>query len=164
MRHMKFFLATGGSLLLRGEVGWPRIPTINQINTTIFEHDLKEIKTDQIVVTLVQLCHPKVSKCYGCGTFLKPNNVIPETPNDLVFVSNTLREYKEEGQINFSQYLQNVYIKVHDQDPYACLRKKFNFHEEAIKLHDQALLELNATHVAKILYDCKLVHSAPYLT
>ena len=122
MRHMKLILAKGGSLLLRREVGWARIPTINQINTTIFEHNLKEIKTSQIVLTLVQLCHPKVSKCYGCGIFLKPNNVIPETPNDLVFVSNTLREYKEEGQIEFSQYPQNVYIKVHDQDPYACLR------------------------------------------
>ena len=87
MRHMKLLLAKGGSLLLRDEVGWVRIPTINQINTTIFEHDLKEIKTDQIVLTLVQLGYPKVSKCYGCGTFLKPNNVIPETPNDLVFVS-----------------------------------------------------------------------------
>ena len=112
----------------------------------------------------MQLCHPKVSKCYGCGIFLKPNNVIPETPNDLVFVSNTLREYKEEGQVKFSQYPQNVYIKVHDQDPYACLRKKFNFHMEAIKLHDQVFLELNATHVAKILHDCKLVHLPPYLT
>ena len=163
MRHMKLLLAKGGSLLLRGELGWVRIPAINQINTTIFEHDLKEIKTDQIALTLAQLCHPKVSKCYGCGIFLKPNSVIPETPNDLVFVSNTLREYKEEGQIKSSQYPQNVYIKVHDQDPYACLRKKFNFHVEAIKLHDQALLELNATHVAKILYDCKLVHLAPCL-
>ena len=139
-------------------------PTINQINTTIFEHDLKEIKTDQIVLTLVQLCHPKVSKCCGCGTFLNPNNVISETPNDLVFVSNTLIEYEEEGQTKFSLYPQNIYIKVHDQDPYTCLRKKLNFHVEAIKLHDQALLELNATHVAKILCDCKLVHLAPYLT
>ena len=111
----------------------------------------------------MQLCHPKVSKCYGCGIFLKPTNMIPDTPNDLVFVSSTLTEYKEEGQIKFSQYPQNVYMKVHDQDPYACLRKKFNFHVKAIKLHDQALLELNATHVAKILYDCKLVHLAPYL-
>ena len=139
-------------------------PTINQINTTIFEHDLKEIKTDQIVLTLVQLCHPKVSKCCACGTFLNPNNVISETPNDLVFVSNTLIEYEEEGQTKFSLYPQNIYIKVHDQDPYTCLRKKLNFHVEAIKLHDQALLELNATHVAKILCDCKLVHLAPYLT
>ena len=139
-------------------------PTINQINTIIFAHDLKEIKTDHIILTLVQLCHPKVSKFYGCGTFLKPNNVIPETQNDLVFVSNTLREYKEEGQIQFCQYPQNVYTKVHDQDPYACLRKKFNFHVVAIKLHGQALLELNATHVAKILYDFKMVHLAPYLT
>ena len=129
MRHMKLLLAKGGSLLLRGEVGWVRIPTINQINTTIFEHDLKEIKTD----------HPKVSKCYGCGIFLKPDNVIPETPNDLVFVSNTLREYKEEGKIKFSQYPQNVYIKVHDQDLYACLRKKFNF----------LVLELNGYKVTR---------------
>ena len=137
-------------------------PTINQINPFISEHDLKEIKTDQIVLTLVQLCHPtKVSKCYGCPTFLKPSNVIPETPNDLVFVSNTLRQCKEEGQIKFSQYPQNIYIKVHDQDPYVCLRKKFSFHVEAIKSHDQALLELNATHVAKILCDCKLVYLAP---
>ena len=112
----------------------------------------------------MQLCHRKVSKCYGCEIFPKPNNVIPETPNDLVFVSDTLREYKEERQIKFSQYPQNVCIKVNDQDAYACLRKKFNFHVEAIKLHDQALLELNATHVAKILYDCKLVHLAPHLT
>ena len=164
MRHMKLLLAKGGSLLLRGEVGWVRIPSINQINTTIFEHDLKEIKTDQILLTLVQLCHPKVSKCCDCGTFLKPNNVIPETLNDLAFVSNTLRVYKKEEQIRFCQYPQNVYIKAHDQDPYACSRKTFNFHVEAIKLHDQALLELNATHVAKILYDCKLVHLAPYLT
>ena len=87
MRNMKLLLAKGGSLLLRGEVGWVRIPTINQINTTIFEHDLKEIKTDRIVLMLVQLSYPKVSKCYGCGIFLKPNNVTPETPNDLVFVS-----------------------------------------------------------------------------
>ena len=159
MRDMKLLLAKGGSLLLRSEVGWVRIPTINQTNTTIFEHNLKEIKTDQMVLTLVQLCHPKVSKCYGCGTFLKLNNVIPETPNDLVFVSNTLREYKEEGQIKFSQYPQNVYIKVHNPDSYAYLRKKFNFHVEAIKLHDQALLELKITHFAKILYDCKLVQS-----
>ena len=139
-------------------------PTINQINTTIFEHHLKEIKTDQTVLTLVKLCHPKVSKCYGCGTFLKPNSVIPETPTDLALVSNTLRAYKEKGQIKFSQYPQNFYIKVHDQDPYACLRKKFNFHVEAIKLHGKALLELNAAHVAKILCDCKLVHLAPSLT
>ena len=164
MRHMELLLAKGRSLLLRVEVGWVRIPTINQINTTVFEHDLKEIKTDQIILTLVQLCHPKVSKYYGCGIFLKPNSVIPETLNDLVFVSNTLREHKEEGQIKFSQYPQNVYIKVHDQDPYACLTKKFNFHVEVIKLYDQALLELNSTHVAKILYDCKLLHLAPYLT
>ena len=115
------------------------------------------------MLTLVQLCHPKVSKCYGCGTFLRPNNLIPETPNDLVFISNTLREYKEEGQIKFCQYPQNVSIKVHDQDPYACLRKKFNFHVEAIKLYDKALLKLNATHVAKILFDCKMVHLAPNL-
>ena len=153
MRHMKLLLAKGGFLLLGGEVGRVRIPTINQINTTIFEHDLKEIKTDQIVLTLVQLCHPKVSECYVCEISLKPNNVIPKTSNDLVFVSNTLRECKEEGQIKFSQYPQNVYIKVNDQDPYTCLRKKFNFHVEAIKLHDQALPELNATHVARILYD-----------
>ena len=98
-------------------------PTINQINTTIFEHDLKGIKTDQTVLTLLQLCHLKVSKSYGCGNFLKPNNVIPETPNDLVLVSNTLREYKEEGQIKSSQFPQNVSVKVHDQDSYACLRK-----------------------------------------
>ena len=76
--------------------------TINQVNATIFEHDLKEIKTDQIVPTLVQLSHPKLSKCYGCGTLLKSNKVIPETPNDLVFISNTLREYKDEGPIKFS--------------------------------------------------------------
>ena len=75
--------------------------TINQINATIFEHDLKEIKTDQIVLTLVQLSHPKLSKYYGCGTLLKPNKVIPETPNDLVFISNTLREYKDEDLSNF---------------------------------------------------------------
>ena len=81
-------------------------------------------------------------KCYACGTFLRPHKVIPETKNDQVFVSNTLREYKEKGQIKFSQYPQNVYIKVHDQDPYECLWKKFNFDVEAIKLHDQALLEL----------------------
>ena len=112
----------------------------------------------------MQLYNPKVAKCYGCGNFLKINNVTPETPNDLVFVSNTLREYKEEGQVKFSQYPQSIYIKVHDQDPYACLRKKFNFHVVAIKLHGQALLELNATHVAKILYDFKMVHLAPYLT
>ena len=117
-------------------------PSINQINTTIFEHDLKEIKTDQTILTLLQLRHPKVSKCYGCGTFLKPNNLIPETPNDLIFISNTLKEYKQEGQI---------------------LRKKFNFHVEAIKLYDKTLLELNATHVAKILFDCKMVHLAPTL-
>ena len=30
-------------------------PTINEINTTRFEHDLKEIKTDQIVLTFLQL-------------------------------------------------------------------------------------------------------------
>ena len=95
--------------------------------------------------------------------FSEAKQRVPETQNDLVFVSNTLREYKEEGQIQFSQYPQNVFIKAHDQDPYACLRKKFNFHVEAIKLHDQVLLELNATHVAKILYDCKMVHLAPYL-
>ena len=98
-------------------------PTINQINTTIFEHDLNEIKTDQIVLTLLQLSHLKVSKCYSYGTLLKPNNVIPETQNDLVFVPNTLRECKEEGQIKFSQYPENVYIKVHDQNTYVCLRK-----------------------------------------
>ena len=92
--------------------------------------------------------------------------MIPETPNDLVFVSNTLGGYREEGQTKFCQYLQNFYIKVHDQDPYACVRKKFNFHVEAIKLHDQAFfkLELNAIDVVQILYDCKLVHLAPYLT
>ena len=139
-------------------------PTINQINTTIYRLDLKEIKTDETALTLVQLCHPKVSKYYGCGTFLKPNNVIPETQNDLVFASNIVRQYKEEGQIKFSKYPQNVYIKIQDQDLYACLKKKFNFHVEAIKLPDQALLELNATLVAKILYDCKLAHLAPYLT
>ena len=97
--------------------------TINQINTAIFEHDLKGIKTDQIVLTLLQLCHLKVSKSYGCGDFLKPNNVIPEAANDLVLVSITLREYKEEGQIKSSQFPQNVSVKVHDQDSYACLRK-----------------------------------------
>ena len=66
-------------------------PTINQINATVFAHDLKEIKTDQIALTLLQLCHPKVSKCCCYGNFLKPNNVIPETPNDLVFVSNAFQ-------------------------------------------------------------------------
>ena len=92
--------------------------------------------------------------------------MIPETPNDLVFVSSTLGEYREEGQTKFYQYSQNVYIKVHDQDPYACVRKKFIFHVEAIKLHDQAFfkLELNAIDVVQILYDCKLVHLAPYLS
>ena len=44
------------------------------------------------------------------------------------------------------------------------LKEKLNFHVEDTKLHDQALLELNATHVAQILYDCKLVHLAPHFT
>ena len=57
-------------------------------------------------------------------TFLKPNNVIPETPNDLGFVSNTLREYKKEEQIKFSQYPQNVYIKVHDRTRPLCMLKE----------------------------------------
>ena len=78
---------------------------INQINKTIFKRDLEEIRTDQIEVTLVQLCLPKLLKCYGCGT-LKLNNLIPETPNDLIFVSNT--GDKKEGQIKFSQYPQNT--------------------------------------------------------
>ena len=72
------FLPAAGSINLH--------PTINQINATIFEHDLKETKTDQIVLTLVQLCHTKVPKCYEYGFFLKPSTVIPETSNDLVFV------------------------------------------------------------------------------
>ena len=43
-------------------------------------------------------------------------------------------------------------------------RKSLILHVEAIKLQDQALLELHETHVAKIFYNCKLVHVAPYLT
>ena len=104
----------------------------------------------------MQLYHPKVSKCYGCGIFLKPNNVISETRNE-IFASNKVREYNEEEKNKFSQYPQNVYIKVHDQDLCACLRKKFNFHVEVLP-------NLNAMHVAEILYDCKSVHLAPYLT
>ena len=69
----------------------------------------------------MQLCNPRLSKCYGCGTFLKPNtyanNVIPENPGNLVFALDTVREYKEECQIKFPQYKQNGYIKVHNQDP-----------------------------------------------
>ena len=50
-----------------------------------------KMETDQIVLALLQLYHPKVSKCYSCETFLKPSNVVPETAYNLVFVSNTLR-------------------------------------------------------------------------
>ena len=91
----------------------------------------------------MQLCNLRLPKCYGCGTFLQPNtyanNVTTENPGNLVFALDTLREYKEEWQIKFPQYPPNDYIKLHNQDPYACLRKKFSFHVEAVKLHDQAL-------------------------
>ena len=42
--------------------------------------------------------------------------------------------------------------------------REFNFLVEVIKLHDKALFKSNATHVAQILHDCKLVHLAPRLT
>lgn len=63
----------------------------------------------------------------------------PENQGNLVFALDAVREYKEEWQIKFLQYQQNDYIKLHNQYPYACLRKKFSFHVEAVKLHDQAL-------------------------
>ena len=60
---------------------------------------------------------PQIVEMLRLWNLSEANNVIPETPNDLDFASNTLREYKEEGQIKFSQYPQSVYIKVRDQDP-----------------------------------------------
>ncbi len=49
------------------------------------------------VVTLLKFCHPKTSKCFGCGGNLKEGNgAIRPAPLDLFVVCKGIREYRNE--------------------------------------------------------------------
>ena len=74
----------------------PRIPSFPSANP------------GQFLVYLLQFCPGQTSMCFGCGNPLKPDGVIPETPNDLVVVSKMLREWMYQGVANSK--VKNVYF------------------------------------------------------
>ena len=139
-----------------------QIPFISY-NDCLFQGTLNSLVENQAVMTLLNLCHPKTSVCYGCGTSLRP---IPPSPKDLVIVASIKRYYRgPDGDIRLTVNPQNAYMQFHDQNPFQCMYSRIDgFHPRGISLHAQALPYLNENHRAFILFFLGLDHLSQYLT
>lgn len=134
----------------------------------IFAEKLTSLYEGCVVITSLKVCHQRVSTCYGCGSSLRENGVLPLPPDDLVMASHLRRKYPSNGEIITSDKPSNVYFKLHTPDAFRCVsrelqRSRLPFTKKQIKLHGEALLHLNAMHKEKLMHTLGLVHIQPFL-
>ena len=63
------------------------------------------------ILTLLNFCHDKTSKFYGCSGALKEGSAIPPPPRDLVIVSKARRQFISTNKSLCSGKLRNVYYQ-----------------------------------------------------
>ena len=63
----------------------------------------------------------KVTQCYGCGNFLKPEGTNPHLPDDLVLTTRLHRQYYKDGRLYTSPDISPVYYHVNPH----CVRVTF---------------------------------------
>lgn len=77
------------------------------------------ISTYIVVYFSLGLCPPQTSSCYGCTGRLKPHAEIPPSPQDLVVVARTNRQFTDpNGQLKTKEG--NVYFHARDRCVQSC--------------------------------------------
>ena len=66
-------------------------------------------------VHLLQFCHDKTSVCFGCRGQLRISGNIPQSPQNLVTVSNTRRSFMKDGQVVLQGEASNIYFHTYER-------------------------------------------------
>ena len=92
-----------------------------------FIASIKEIKSNEVVLSLVELCDKHVEVCYGCNGPLRVNGVSLPAPYNLVAICKLRREYFKDGMQHYSAP-GNVYFHILNENPFVspfeCIQRR----------------------------------------
>lgn len=74
----------------------------------IFAEKLTSLYEGCVVITSLKVCHQRVSTCYGCGSSLRENGVLPLPPDDLVIGISFKEKSKQWRDNNIRQAFQRL--------------------------------------------------------
>ena len=133
----------------------------NSLMPVVFNGTLSDVRQGEYVITLLGLCHQKVSVCYGCRRTFRVNGIAPVSPHDLVMVTKLSREFRQEGIMQMSGP-SNVYFHINIAPNWAnqwrCVVQRIpNFQSTAVKIHGPATRAFDEAHSGFIQFSLGMV-------
>ena len=123
---------------------------LTQVYPNVFVNTLKDVKDNEVIVTLISMCDKRVSVCNGCSNPLKFNGYQLMAPYDLVLIAKMRREYYNDGQKHYSSPSNCYYHCIVENPfvtPFECIQRRLlTFNSSQLKLHYDAYIQFAEQH------------------